>query len=198
MRRTWQIGAAALILAAGLAAVIGGWYDRQQVPDGLPEGGDIELDSTIGAFSLARLEEDQLAVVFFGYTWCPDACPMSLGVVRQVRQQLSDAQRRRVVPLMVSVDPERDSLERLEEYLGFFGEDFIGATGSPAELEELAERYAVIWRKVDTPDSAADYTIDHSVSLYLVNREGEILQRVLHSPTAGPLRAALMKELAET
>src|SRR5699024_10978664 len=122
---------------------------------------------------------------------------MSLGVVRQVRQQLSEAQRRRLVPLMISVDPERDTLERLEEYLGFFGEDFIGATGSTAQLEEIASRYGVIWRKVDTPDSSADYTIDHSVSLYLVNRDGKIVRRVLHSPTPGPLRAAVMEAFAE-
>jgi protein SCO1/2 len=198
MRRTWQLGVVALILAASLALVAAWWQERQQDADGLPEGGDIALDSTIGAFSLSQLEDDQLAVVFFGYTWCPDACPMSLGVVRQVRQQLNEEQRQRLVPLMVSVDPERDTLERLEEYLGFFGEDFIGATGSTAQLEDIAERYGVIWRKVDTPDSSADYTIDHSVSLYLVNRDGKILRRVLHSPTPGPLRAALMEEFAES
>lgn len=197
MKRTWQLGAVALILVAGLAAAVSWWYDRQQDADGLPQGGDIRLDSTIGAFSLDQLEDDQIAVVFFGYTWCPDACPMSLGVVRQVRKQLSEEQRQRIVPLMVSVDPERDTLERLEEYLGFFGEGFIGATGSTAELDDIAKRYGVIWRKVETPDSAADYTIDHSVSLYLVNRDGKVLQRVLHSPTPEPLLSALNEALGQ-
>lgn len=197
MKRTWQLGAVALILVAGLAAAVSWWYDRQQDADGLPQGGDIRLDSTIGAFSLDQLEDDQIAVVFFGYTWCPDACPMSLGVVRQVRKQLSEEQRQRIVPLMVSVDPERDTLERLEEYLGFFGEGFIGATGSTAELDDIAKRYGVIWRKVETPGSAADYTIDHSVSLYLVNRDGKVLQRVLHSPTPEPLLSALNEALGQ-
>lgn len=198
MKRTWQLGMVALVLAVSLAVVASWWQHRQGTgDDGLPEGGNIALDSTVGAFSLGQLEENQLAVVFFGYTWCPDACPMSLGVVRQVRQQLSAAQRERLVPLMISVDPERDTLERLEEYLGFFGEDFIGATGSTAQLEDIARRYGVIWRKVATPDSSADYTIDHSVSLYLVDRDGKIVRRVLHSPTPGPLRAAVMEAFAE-
>ncbi len=134
-------------------------------------------------------------MVFFGYTYCPDVCPMSLAVVRQSLAELSPDQRERVVPLMVSVDPERDTLARLEEYLAFFGERFIGATGSQARLEELAGRYGVVWRKVEAPDSAMAYTIDHSSSLYLVDRQGEILRRVLYSPSHRGLLAALRETL---
>ncbi|UYG07869.1 SCO family protein [Halomonas sp. M4R1S46] len=197
MTRRWRhvMGAGvALLLAVG-----GLWAYQQQAgrDAGLPAGGPIELPSTRGDFSLSQLEDDQLAVVFFGYTWCPDVCPMSLAVVRQVRQRMSPERRDRVVPLMVSVDPERDTLARLEEYLAYFGEDFIGATGSQAQLEEIAERYGVVWRKVETPESAMAYTVDHSASLYLVDRDGEIRRRVLHSPTPGPLEAALDAELGE-
>lgn len=188
------LGAILVVVAVGL-----GLYQQQLrgQASGEPQGGPIELPSTEGEFSLSQLDDDQLAVVFFGYTWCPDVCPMSLAVVRQVMGRLDPEQRRRVVPLMVSVDPERDTLARLEEYLAFFGEEFIGATGSQEALEELAERYGVIWRKVETPDSAMAYTIDHSASLFLVDRDGEIRRRVLHSPTSGPLQAALEEALAE-
>lgn len=168
MKRTWLLAALAVVAVAGLVALAGWWGGSQRSQDGPPEGGDIALGSTVGDFSLSQLDDDQLAVVFFGYTWCPDACPTSLGVVSQVRQQLGEEQRQRVVPLMVSVDPERDTLERLEEYLAFFGDGFVGATGSEAELKDIARRYQVVWRKVEAPDSAADYTIDHSVSLYVV------------------------------
>ena len=120
---------------------------------------------------------------------------MSLAVVRQALAELEPDQRERVVPLMVSVDPERDSLARLEAYLGFFGERFIGATGSQAQLEELAGRYGVVWRRVEAPDSAMGYTIDHSSSLYLVDREGEIQRRVLYSPSHRGLLAALRETL---
>lgn len=198
MTRPWRIGVGlgAVLLVAAVAGMLAyqPWTGHD---DGLPEGGPIELSSTRGEFSLSRLEEDQLAVVFFGYTWCPDVCPMSLSVVRQARQALPEAQRERVVPLMVSVDPERDTLARLEEYLAYFGEAFIGATGSEARLKDLAERYGVVWRRVETPESALDYTVDHTASLYLVDREGEIRRRVLHSPTPGPLQAALEAELGE-
>jgi len=158
-------------------------------------GGPIELPSTRGEFSLAGLEEDQVAVVFFGYTYCPDVCPMSLAVVRQTLSELDEAERERVVPLMISVDPERDTIERLAEYTGYFGDAFIGATGSEAQLEELAERYGVVWRRVETPESAMGYTIDHSSSLYLVDREGTILRRVLYSPAPHALLSALDEAL---
>lgn len=195
MKRRGVLAALAVIVVAMLMALAGWWSDAQRGRDGRPEGGDIALDSTVGDFSLRQLDEDQLAVVFFGYTWCPDACPTSLGVLRQARQQLSAEQRQRIVPLMVSVDPERDTLERLDAYLAFFGDGFIGATGSETELKDIAERYQVVWRKVETPDSAADYTIDHSVSLYVVNRDGDILSRVVHSPTPEPLLSALQEAL---
>lgn len=188
------------IALIGLLLAVGGvgWYQQQlgTGADGAPVGGPIELPSTRGGdFSLERLDDDQLAVVFFGYTHCPDVCPMSLAVVRQALAELEPAQRERVVPLMVSVDPERDSLERLDEYLAFFGERFIGATGSPARLEELAERYGVVWRRVEAPDSAMDYSIDHSSSLYLVDNEGEIRRRVLYSPSHQGLLVALREAL---
>lgn len=158
-------------------------------------GGDIELPATTGRFSLSDLSDDQIAVVFFGYTWCPDVCPMALAVIRQARQALPEAQRARVVPVLISVDPERDTLARLEEYLSFFGEDFIGATGSEAKLEDIGRRYNVKWRQQEVEDPALGYTVDHSASLYLVDAEGRVVQRVLHSPTPEALQSALNKAL---
>ncbi|MGR2738404.1 SCO family protein [Billgrantia sp. Q4P2] len=191
-----RIGVAlgALIVVVVLGGLFG-YQQLQQADDGSPRGGPVELPSTQGDFSLTQLEDDQLAVLFFGYTYCPDVCPMSMAVMRQVMQRLDEEQRRRVVPVLVSVDPERDTLERLTEYVSYFGDDFIGATGSQEQLEELADRYGVVWRRVETPDSAMEYTVDHSSSLYLVDREGRILQRVLYSPTPHALRSALEHEL---
>ncbi|PMR71959.1 SCO family protein [Billgrantia endophytica] len=193
-QRIWMVLGIAMVLAVALAGY--GWYQQQMGgQDGEPRGGPVELASAQGDFSLTQLEDDQLAVLFFGYTYCPDVCPMSMSVMRQVMQGLDDELRQRVVPVMISVDPERDTVERLEEYVGYFGDDFIGITGSEAQLEELAERYGIVWRRVETPDSAMEYTVDHSSSLYLVDRDGKIRQRVLYSPTPHLLRSALESEL---
>ncbi|MBB3330770.1 protein SCO1/2 [Halomonas campaniensis] len=187
-------GVAVIVLALAVGGL--GWYQQLAGDaDSDMRGGPVELPSTRGDFSLSQLEEDQLAVLFFGYTYCPDVCPMSMAVVRQALSELDEASRERVVPVMVSVDPERDTLERLAEYTGFFGDAFIGATGSEAQLEEIAERYGVVWRRVETPESAMAYTIDHSSSLYLVDREGRILRRVLYSPAPHGLLSALRDAL---
>ncbi|WP_404376226.1 SCO family protein [Vreelandella aquamarina] len=163
--------------------------------DSEPEGGPIAMPSTQGDFSLTQLSNDEIAIVSFGYTYCPDVCPMNQAVKRQALAQLSDAQRDRVVPIMITVDPERDTLARMSEYMQFFGSEFIGLVGSQEQLTDVAERYGVIWRRVEAPESAMAYTIDHSASLFLVNRKGEILQRVLYSPTPHGLVSALESEL---
>ncbi|SDL88341.1 protein SCO1/2 [Modicisalibacter muralis] len=186
-------------VTVAVALVVIWWV--QQLRNGdveMPQGGPITLPSTTGEFSLAELGDNQLAVLFFGYTYCPDVCPMSLAVMRQTLASLDESQRKRLVPVLISVDPERDTLARLEEYVGYFGPRFIGATGSQAQLKDIAERYGVIWRKVETPDSAMDYSVDHTSSLYIVDREGEILQRVLYSPTPHALTAAVEQVLGKT
>ncbi|GGX84780.1 hypothetical protein GCM10007160_10090 [Litchfieldella qijiaojingensis] len=179
-----------------VAAAIGVWAFQQQASDGdAPVGGEVTLPSTQGDFSLSQLEDDQLAVLFFGYTYCPDVCPMTLAVIRQALQRLDNDLAARVVPVFITVDPERDTLERLDEYVSYFGESFIGARGSQAQLEDIAGRYGIFWRKVEMEDSEMEYTVDHSSSMYLVDREGRILQRVLYSPNPHGLIAALENEL---
>ncbi|WP_404472169.1 SCO family protein [Vreelandella venusta] len=185
-----------LLAALVVVSLIGLYQTTLESDSAEPVGGAIEMPSTQeGDFSLSQLNKDDIAIVSFGYTYCPDVCPMNQAVKRQALAQLSDAQRERVVPLMVTVDPERDTLPRMKEYMQFFGDAFIGLVGSQDQLEDVAARYGVIWRRVEAPDSAMSYTIDHSASLFLVNREGEILQRVLYSPTPHGLLSALENEL---
>nr|WP_299245598.1 SCO family protein [uncultured Halomonas sp.] len=188
MRLGMALGVVALIVVAVLV-----WLQQQQREDGyeVPPGGPIVLASTQGEFSLNDLADDQVAVLFFGYTQCPDVCPLSLAVVRQTLTKLDESERKRVVPIMISVDPERDDIARLREYVGFFGPQFIGATGSQEQLEDIAERYGVFWRNADAGDSALGYTVDHSASLFIVDNEGDILKQVVYSPVPQALTSAL-------
>nr|WP_163501575.1 SCO family protein [Halomonas socia] len=190
-RKTLWAGLASLVLVVALGTI---WWVQQQGDDGEPRGGEVALPSTQGEFSLASMEDDELAVLFFGYTYCPDICPMTLAVIRQALQQLDEQHAERLVPVLITVDPARDTLERLEEYVGYFGEQFIGARGSEEQLDDIAERYNLFWRKHDMEDSAMDYAVDHSSSMYLVDRHGEIRQRVLYSPTPHSLISAVRHE----
>ncbi len=113
-------------------------------------------------------------LVFFGFTQCPDICPTTLATLAQVRRQLADlpeVARPRV--LLVSVDPERDSPERLAAYVRFFDASFLGATGSPEATAAAAAAFSVPYARVEMPEGG--YTMDHGSGLFLVGPGGGLM-----------------------
>ena len=123
------------------------------------------------------------SVVFFGFTHCPDVCPTTLTVLAQMKQRLADlpaARQPHVV--LVSVDPERDTPERLREYVRFFDASFGAVTGTAAGVEQAASAFAVPYAKVPLPTGG--YTVDHGAGVFFVSPDGEAL--AYSSP---PLRA---------
>lgn len=202
--------------AIGLVAVVGAGVAWQQAQRDLAPvsgmqawaslGGPIRLMSAQGEFRLSDASMGEVASVgatpvialYFGYTQCPDVCPMTLAALRQVMAELPPATAARAVPVMISLDPERDTPARLAEYTGHFGPRFIGVTGSDEELAEIARRYGVSYRRVEAPDSALGYTIDHGAALYLVSNEGRIYDRIPFTPGAAGIRAGLTRVLNET
>lgn len=130
------------------------------------------LRDTSGApFDNSRLA-GQWSLVFAGFTFCPDVCPNTLGVLKSLKAKLDEAQAPLQV-VFVSVDPERDSLDRLGTYVHYFDPRFVGVTGAVAELEKLARSMSLVFAKVPgtTPDS---YTMDHSSALVLINPQGQV------------------------
>jgi protein SCO1/2 len=135
----------------------------------------------------------QVTLVFFGFTRCPDVCPTTLMRLRQVRNALGeDADKVQV--LLVSVDPERDTPERLGAYVKSFDESFIGLRPEPADLEKVVKAFHAIAVKV--PTIGDDYTIDHSATIYVYDRENQL--RLIAQPTLEiDLFAADLKRLAQ-
>jgi protein SCO1/2 len=114
---------------------------------------------------------DRWTVAFFGFTYCPDVCPTTLAVLKQMRQQLADlpeAQRPHVV--LFTVDPERDTPERLRDYVRFFDPAFGAATGTVADVEQAAAAFNVPFAKVTLPQGG--YTMDHGAGIFLVDPAG--------------------------
>lgn len=111
-------------------------------------------------------------VVFAGFTTCPDICPTTLTLMKSVMADLGpDAQK--VQMLLLSIDPERDTPERLKSYVQYFDPRFKGATAANAELDKLARAMSFVYTKVpgETPET---YTMDHSSALMLLNPRGEL------------------------
>jgi len=120
------------------------------------------------------VQVDQLGgkwtLLFFGYTFCPDICPATLAELRQLRGQLPPQLRDQLRPVLVSVDPERDTPEQLKQYLGFFGEGFIGLTGSLDDIQTLANGVGIPFIPGDS--SRENYTVDHSGNLVIIGPDG--------------------------
>lgn len=111
-------------------------------------------------------------VVFAGFTYCPDICPGTLTLLKAVKAKLGP-QADRLQVLFLSVDPGRDTPERLKTYVQFFDPAFLAATAPDAELEKLARAMSFVYAKV--PGETADsYTMDHSTALMLINPQGQL------------------------
>ncbi|MDX8401586.1 MAG: SCO family protein, partial [Mariprofundaceae bacterium] len=142
-----------------------------RVPPAAP-GGDFTLQSAAGAFHLHDLR-GKVALVYFGYTHCPDACPMALGVMAAAMRALPPAWAERVAGVFVSLDPERDDPATLRDYAHFFDRRIIGVTGAPDHLARVARAWRVDWH-VPAHAPGEDYAVDHSTFIYLVTPDGRV------------------------
>jgi protein SCO1/2 len=114
----------------------------------------------------------KVAVVFFGYTQCPDVCPTTLAELAAVKKQLGP-DGGQVVGVFVTVDPERDSAEVLKSYVGSFGPDFVALRGSAEQVKLAAREFKVFFAKVPGKTEGS-YTIDHTALSYVFDKQGRI------------------------
>lgn len=161
---------------------------------GIAYGKDIGIADTRGQIRRVDDFKGQITLVFFGFTRCPDVCPSTLMRLRQVRDALGpDADKLQV--LLVSVDPERDTPDRLEAYVKNFDPSFIGLRPEPAELEKVIKAFHAIAVKVPTADGK-DYTVDHSATLYVYDRRNQ-LRLIAQPDIAIEAFAADLRRLAQ-
>ena len=119
--------------------------------------------------------------VFFGYTTCPDVCPMTLGEMARLQSTLPEVMKKDTQFIFVTVDPERDTVEQLAQYMPFFNADIIGLTGTENTTAAFARQLGVAFAKV--PQEHGSYLMDHSVRVFLLNPNGE--RHALFAPTQG-------------
>lgn len=145
-----------------------------------PIGGDFELDSANGKIKLSDFN-GKLVLIYFGYTFCPDICPTNLGNVSIAYQGLTPKQRDNLQVLFISVDPERDTPERLQQYANYFDIGMIGLTGNPSVIAEVARRYGVIYAIHKQTPNDVHYAVDHSAFSYVVSPSGKLLTQLPHA-----------------
>lgn len=133
---------------------------------------DLALTDTEGQTFALKTIQGKVVLLFFGYTHCPDVCPTTMIAVRQVLERLGkDAQRVQFV--FVSVDPERDTPERLRQYVKGFDPRFIGLTGTAEQVAQVAKAYGVQYYKEDI-GSASGYGVAHTAFVFAIDPKGRL------------------------
>ncbi len=123
-------------------------------------------------FSLSQ-QKGTVTLIYFGYTTCPDLCPTTLNDFAIVKDELGE-ETAGVDFLLVTFDPERDTQERMKEYLNFFDPGFIGLRGDDAQTERFLQDYGVTIKRVEYPNSSTGYLIDHTALIYVIDTEGRL------------------------
>ena len=157
-------------------------------------GGDFKVQSSQGELKLSDFS-NKIVLLFFGYTSCPDVCPTSMAISTQAFQQLSKEEIDSVAGIFLSVDPDRDTLEKLDQYTSYFHSNFYGVTAEKTSIDKIVRQYGGYYRKVDLGDSALGYAVDHSSRFYIINQQGELAKALPHTVTpralADEIRALL-------
>jgi protein SCO1 len=157
-------------------------------------GGDFTLTDDEGRpFQLSQLR-GKAVLLFFGYTFCPDMCPMTLAPVMDVMKQLGSASAD-VTPVFVSLDPQRDTPATIKTYVTHFSPDVIGLTGSNAEIARVAAQYHVSYTVVDA--GSKDYLINHTTAIFLIDRQGVLRNYYAYNEPAPRLVDAVRAVLQE-
>jgi cytochrome oxidase Cu insertion factor (SCO1/SenC/PrrC family) len=189
-------GAATLVLIVAVAGLLWHW-DARQVQSSAGEaliGGPFTLTDQHGARVTEQDFAGRFMLVYFGYTFCPDVCPTSLTVMAAALDELPDAQADQVVPILITVDPARDTVEQLAAYAPLFHPRLVALTGSEEEVREAARAYRVYYH---VPEEDGDaYLVDHSTFVYLMGPDGSYRTHFGIDAAPEAMAEAIGKEIA--
>lgn len=181
LRLSLAIGA---LVVGGLAAVL--MASQSQGKSG-KVGGDFSLNSVDGEVSLSDFR-GKVVVLYFGFTECHEVCPTSMGVLRNTLQRLSETELNQLQSIFVSVDPARDTAQKIADFTSRFHPTIIGVRGSSEQVEAVANQYHAYFKQDEVVDET-DYKFRHSSRFYIVNQNGILVDAMRHSTTSNELLA---------
>ena len=180
-----------VILMAGSFVLWQASQSKHTVMQGYPSlGGDFILQSAEGPVSLSDYKGKTI-VLYFGYAFCPDVCPTSLGLLSVALGKLKAEELDKIQAFFISVDPERDTVEKLKTYANSFHSSIKGITGTAEDIAKVAKLYGAMYMKVDLPGSAMGYAVDHSSRYYVVDSTGKVKKLIDHGTSPDDIVASL-------
>jgi protein SCO1/2 len=140
---------------------------------------DFSLHDQDGKIFHLKDHRGQIILLFFGYTSCPDVCPITLAKLARVYALMGRPMRKKVLTVFVTIDPQRDTPQKLKAYLQYFNINAMGLTGTKQEIDAVADSYKATYEKVVTNSSALGYMYDHTDYIYLIDPQGKT-SRLFH------------------
>jgi len=158
-------------------------------------GGEFELIYHLNEPYSSTSAHGKVVMLFFGFTHCPDVCPNTLGTVQTVLAQLGD-QSQQVQPIFISVDPNRDTPAVLNNYMKYFGNNFIGLTGTTKEIDKVVKQFQGFYSYEGNVTDGA-YSVDHTSNLYIIDTQGEVTNIIPYGLPPKAITNAVAKLLDE-
>jgi protein SCO1 len=196
--RVFAIGTAAVVALAVIGSAV--WFvlapaTRSMAGGEALIGGPFTLIDQHGAEVTEQDFAGRYMLIYFGYTYCPDVCPMSLANMTQALDLLPPDEAEQVVPVFITVDPARDTVEQLAEYAPLFHPRLVALTGSPEAMKAAAQAYRVYFAKAGDDDSDA-YLMDHSTFIYLMGPDGRYVRHFAHNAAPEEIAVAIEEAIA--
>lgn len=194
MNETPPLTLIALLLALLLGACSSGGGESPPL-QGAKLGGAFTLTNQDGRQVSDKEFGGRYRLVYFGFTYCPDVCPVDLQTIGQAMRRLEKSDPKlaeRVQPIFISVDPERDKPAVLKQYVAAFHPRLIGLTGTPEQIADVAKKHGIFFQKQDRAGSS-NYMVDHSRMALLFGPEGEPIAIVPHDQGSDAIVAELKR-----
>jgi protein SCO1/2 len=174
-----------IIIVAAILAVIVGLGLGFLIPVGQPSlevsqsfiGGEFEMVNHLGETVTQETFKGRHMLVYFGYTFCPDVCPTEL---QSVTVALNDMGKTadEITPVFVTIDPERDDVAAVRQYIGFFHPRLVGLTGTAAQVQTITAAFGVFYARARDTGETSDYLMDHSSLIFLMDEDGQYITHI--------------------
>jgi protein SCO1/2 len=177
-KKTLQVGVVALLVIAFFAAMI--FFFAQPVSfrgttygEPYPPAPEIKLTRANGETFRLSDQKGKIVLLFFGYTSCADVCPTTMAELKLVTDRLG-ARADLVKVVFVTVDPERDTPQKMQDYANHFNSKFVGLSGSSAQLEKIWSDYGIFRQTIPAENSQSGYSVDHTARIMLIDADGNL------------------------